>query len=238
MGERRIIVALDRMSEEKAIEIAEMLKGEVWGFKVNDLLDTMGPRQCIRTFRRYGNVMADPKLCDIPATMRNRSRAYLSQEDTNILTVMACAGIEGMRAVVEEKKRSLSFTKIAAVTVLTSISEEECNLIFGAPVKAKVLQFARNALIAGCDALVCSPQELLFLNQFPELRRLTKITPGIRPKGVSAQDQKRISTPYQAILNGADLLVIGRAITQAKNPLETVQTIDQEIEIAGAEIEK
>ena len=241
---KRIIVALDGMSEEKAIEIAEMLKGEVWGFKVNDLLDTMGPRQCLRTFRRYGHVMADPKLCDIPNTMSNRSRAYFGDYEEraqglviapDILTIMACAGIDGMRAVVEQRNEFFSYTKIAAVTVLTSISEEECNLIFGGPVKSKVLEFARTALIAGCDALVCSPQELVFLNQFPELQRLTKITPGIRPEGVSAQDQKRINTPYQAILNGADLLVIGRAITQAKNPLEAVQTINEEIAEAGIE---
>jgi len=247
MGKRRIIVALDGMPEEEAIEMAEKVKGEVWGFKVNDLLDTMGPRQCIRALRRYGDVMADPKLCDIPNTMSNRSRAYFGDSEEraqgliiapDILTIMACAGIEGMRAVVEQRNGFFSYTKIAAVTVLTSISEEECNIIFGGPVKAKVLEFARSALIAGCDALVCSPQELVFLNQFPELQKLTKITPGIRPKGVDAQDQKRISTPYQAILNGAGLLVIGRAITQAKDPLEAVQRINEEIAEAEAEMEK
>ncbi|MCK4781545.1 orotidine-5'-phosphate decarboxylase [Candidatus Parcubacteria bacterium] len=236
------------MSEEEALKLAKSLKGKVWGFKANALLDIMGPVRCIKELQKYGHVMADPKLHDIPNTVKNRVNIYIDAElrneikEVDIITVMAPGGIEMMRSAVDAVKqqsssREFPMTKIAAVTVLTSLGEEECQINLGGPVKAKVLQYARNAVLAGCPAIVCSAQELLFLQQFPELDDLIKITPGIRPKGVSEDDQKRVNTPSEAIKNGADLLVIGRAITEAENPAEEAQKINEEIEQAIEEKE-
>lgn len=242
MAESRIIVALDNLSEQRAMEIIRVLQAEVYGFKANDLLDKMGPRDCIYSIRQYGRVMADPKLCDIPSTVRNRIGVYFgaiedSDGHTNIekayqadiVTVMASAGLPALQKAVEKKKKLKVPTKIAVVTVLTSLDEEECNLTLGGPVKAKVLQYARNAALAGCDAIVCSAQELLFLKQYPELDDLMRITPGIRPKGASADDQKRIDTPGGAVRNGADLLVIGWAITESDDPLAAVHGINANV---------
>ncbi len=247
MGEKRIIVALDNVEEERALWIMQQLKGQVYGFKANDLLDKMGPEECIYFIKQYGGrVMADPKLCDIPNTVGNRIEAYFGvvqgpngetkieeENQADIVTVMACAGLPALQKAVEKKKELKVPTEIAVVTVLTSLNEEECNLIFGGPVKAKVLQYARTAALAGCDAIVCSPQELLFLKQFPELDGLKRIVPGIRPKGAKAEDQKRISTPEEAVRNGAERIVIGRAITESDNPLAVVQRINKSIQKIG-----
>ncbi len=246
MTESKIIVALDGMLWVDAIELAEKLKGEVWGLKANDLLDKTGTRDVIYALKKYGKVMADPKLCDIPNTIRNRIEVYFGKAlkgphnelvmDVNlqadIVTVMACSGMEALREARKVKAELKVSTEIAAVTVLTSLNEEECNINLGGPVKAKVLQYARNAVLADCDAIVCSAQELLFLKQFSELQGLKRITPGIRPKGVKADDQKRINTPEEAVKNGADRLVIGRAITEAEDPLAATQSINEEVEKA------
>ena len=123
---------------------------------------------------------------------------------------------------------------VLAVTVLTSLGEYDTYLIFGAPSKAKVLQFARDAKIAGCDGIICSPQELEFLGNYPELRGLLKVVPGIRPKWSVTGDQKRIMTPSDAIKAGADYLVIGRPITnppkEVGSSVEAVKRIIEEIE--------
>lgn len=246
MNESKIIVALDGMNENDSFELAEILKGEVWGFKANDLLDKMGSRECIYALRKYGKVMADPKLYDIPNTMKNRIKVYFGEVEeesetataiestyqADIVTVMACSGIDALIGVAKTKSELKIPTNIAVVTVLTSFDEEECNINLGGPVKAKVLQYARSAVLAGCDAIVCSAQELLFLEQHSELQALKRITPGIRPKGVKADDQKRINTPEEAVKNGADKLVIGRAITEVEDPLAAVQSINKEVEKA------
>ena len=242
MAESKIIVALDGMVRRDALDLADILKGEVWGFKANDLLDKIGTRKCIYELGKYGKVMADPKLYDIPNTMKNRIEVYFGGVEekgeitieeiyqADIVTVMACAGMDALIGVAETKSGFKAPTDIAVVTVLTSFDEEECNINLGGHVKAKVLQYARNAVLAGCDEIVCSAQELLFLEQHPELQALKRITPGIRPKGVKADDQKRINTPEEAVKNGADKLVIGRAITEAEDPLAAAQSINEGIE--------
>ena len=244
MAESKIIVAMDNIGEHEAQKIVWKVKKDVYGFKANDLLDRIGARECIYYFRQHGQVMADPKLCDIPNTVGNRIAVYFGAIDNltgdgieveeryqaDIVTVMACAGLPALQAAVAKKEELGVPTKIAAVTVLTSLDEEECYLTLGGPVKAKVLQYARNAMIAGCDAIVCSAQELLFLKQYPELDDLIRITPGIRPKGASADDQKRINTPEEAVRNGADKLVIGRPITESDDPLGVVQSINKSVD--------
>ncbi len=115
---------------------------------------------------------------------------------------------------------------VLAVTVLTSLGEDNVNLNFGSSDKAKVIQFTRNAKLAGCAGVVCSAKELpVIKNQkdYPELIDIITVTPGIRPKWSVTNDQKRITTPAQAIKDGADYLVIGRAIT---NPPEGMTSVD------------
>ncbi len=239
-----IIVALDGMQPEEAYETAEKLKNLVGGFKINDLLDAVGTENAIKELKKYSKrVMADPKLHDIPNTVANRMTMYAKYE-ADLVTVMASGGIDMMMAAVksgrEADDKQKHLTGVVAVTVPTSLSEEECQLIYHLPVRAAVLSFAKDALIAGADAIVCSPQELEFLKRFKYLDSLLKITPGVVPAWtLKPGDQKRTATPYDAIKNGATFLVIGRAILKSPKEIgssaDAAQKILEEIEKARQE---
>lgn len=224
----QIIVALDGMKYKDALRLAEKLKSADVLFKANDLLDDEGP-SVISALRHYGRVMADPKLHDIPNTVKNRIIKY-AEHDPQFITVHASGGIAMMR---EAVMNSLG-VRILAVTVLTSLNEEECNINLGGPVRVKVLQYARNAVLAGVNGIVCSPKELEFLSQFSELKPLVKVTPGIRPKWHldPNDDQSRVTTPADAVKMGGDYLVIGRPIVKAEDPVEAVRKTQEEIEDA------
>jgi orotidine-5'-phosphate decarboxylase len=152
----------------------------------------------------------DLKLHDIPATVSGAARS-LAPLAPDYLTVHAAAGA----AAIDAAARALPQTRIAGVTILTSLSAEDLDLlgIIGPPEDA-VRRLARVAVDAGARALVCSPQEVAAVRAEvgPDI---TLITPGVRPAGADAQDQSRISTPERALAAGADLLVIGRPITGA-----------------------
>ncbi|MBU4216497.1 orotidine-5'-phosphate decarboxylase [Candidatus Parcubacteria bacterium] len=228
----KIIVALDGMDTEDALVLAKNLEGTGVILKANDLLDGGLGVTILEVLSRHAEVMDDAKFHDIPNTVKNRVKKHIFYKPS-LITVHASGGVAMMRAAVEAAGDS----KILAVTVLTSLNEEECNINYGMPVKAKVLQFARNAVLAGVYGIVCSPMELKFLSQFPELNKLKKVTPGIRPKWHldPNDDQSRITTPYDAVKMGADYLVIGRPITMATNPVEAVLETQKEINLAIVE---
>jgi len=230
MGETNpIVIPLDGMTRETALEVAAKLAGKVWGFKANDLLVECGVG-IITELKQFGNVFADPKLHDIPSTVAN-SMAKLAAAGADLVTVHASGGVEMMRAAVDAAGES----KVLAVTVLTSLDEDSAHLIFGNPIKATVLQFARNASLAGVYGVVCSPKELEILGKQPELQPLAKVTPGIRPAWHQVgDDQKRVMTPAEAAELGATLLVIGRPILKADDPLEAAERTAQEIQEAVA----
>ncbi len=173
-------------------------------------------------------VFLDGKFDDIPNTVGEAAQAA-SALGVEMFNVHASAGIEAMMAAVEHKGSA----KVLAVTVLTSLEENNAHLIFGGPSKAKVLQLARDAKIAGVDGIICSPQELELLGKQKELAGLMKITPGVRPEWAAAGDQKRVMTPGDAILAGADALVIGRPLTkppkEVGSPADAAKRIAEEI---------
>ncbi len=156
------------------------------------------------------DVFLDLKLHDIPNTVAGaaRSVAHLAPE---YLTVHASGGAAMVRAAVE----ALPGTRITAVTVLTSMSEDDLAAVglLGPSIEA-VRRLAALAVDAGARAIVCSPQEVAAVRA--EVGEgITLITPGVRPAGADVGDQKRVATPEQALADGADLLVIGRPITAA-----------------------
>lgn len=224
MAKPMIIVALDGMEYDTALWMAEGLSRFGVLFKANDLLDDKGP-SVIGRLSSFGGVMADPKFHDIPNTVANRVKKY-AVHNPSMITVHASGGIDMMRKAAENHKG------ILAVTVLTTQGEEECTLNLGGSVKAKVLQYARNAVLAGVYGIVCSAQELEFLSKFPELDHLVKVTPAIRPAWHidPKDDQKRIVTPAQAAKLGADYIVIGRPIVEDDDPVEAVRRTLEEIE--------
>ena len=226
----RIIVALDVSTLREAGQLVKKLSPHVWGFKVGlHLIISVGAPKVVRFLQNLGcKVFLDGKFHDIPNTMSGAAGAA-SALGAEMFTVHASSDIEGMRAAVEKS----GIAQVIAVTVLTSLEENNANLIYGAPSKAKVLQFARYAKMAGCAGIVCSPQELEFLGRQKELEGLLKITPGVRPEWAEAGDQKRVMTPGEAILAGAGALVIGRPITKPPAkigvPAEAARLIGEEI---------
>lgn len=222
-----IIIAIDGMTKIKALNLAEKLKNEDIIFKVNDLLDD-NPAIIKDLNLLNKKVMCDAKLHDIPNTIENRIKK-LALYNPEFITIHASGGIPMMEKAVNVAGNQI---KILAVTVLTSLNEKQCELIFGTDVETKVINFAFDALKAGVFGIVCSPNELKIINKYPELSKLKKIVPGIRLENDNKDDQSRVNNIYNTIINGADYLVIGRMITNSSNPENKIKLIQSEIKKA------
>lgn len=158
-------------------------------------------------------IFLDLKLHDIPATVRGAAAAVASLSPT-YLTVHATGG----QAMIAAAAEALPDTRITAVTVLTSLDEDDLSAVgLRGPAQDAVVRLARLSVAAGARAIVCSPQEVAAVRaNVPG--DITLITPGVRPAGSARDDQQRVATPEQALADGADLLVIGRPITGAEDP--------------------
>lgn len=158
-------------------------------------------------------VFLDLKLHDIPATVRGAASA-VAPVDPTFLTVHAAGG----QAMIAAAAEALPDTRITAVTILTSMGEDDLAAVgLRGPAQEAVVRLARLAVVAGARAIVCSPQEVAAVRASVP-GDITLITPGVRPAGSSLDDQQRVATPEQALADGADLLVIGRPITGAADP--------------------
>lgn len=226
----KIIFALDVDALPKATPFIEGLSPYVGCFKIGlELMHSVGTPQAVQHVHRHGGqVFVDCKLNDIPNTVMGASRA-ISGLGVKFFNVHASSGLEAIRAAVAEKGQA----KLLVVTVLTSLDDNSSLNIFGRAAREKVLDFAKLAVDAGADGLICSSQELEFLGPVPEFKDLLKVTPGIRPSWASSDDQKRILTPKEAIQAGATHLVIGRPISNPPrgigSPIDAAKAILQEI---------
>lgn len=165
-------------------------------------------------------VFLDLKLHDIPATVAGACRA-VAPLAPDILTVHASGGAAMVAAAAE----ALPGTRIAAVTVLTSLSAADLDAIgLAGPPEDAVRRLALLAVDAGARALVCSPVEVALVRACVPPDVLL-ITPGVRPAGAGVDDQARVATPAQARAAGADLLVVGRPITGAPDPRAAARAI-------------
>lgn len=210
-----IAVALDAPDLETAARWATLVTPHVSTVKVGlELYLRYGPDVVASVRGASGvQVFLDLKLHDIPATVAGAAHAVARLKPA-YLTVHAGGGPAMIRAAVEAAPN----TKIAAVTVLTSLADGDLkSLGVAGPALDAVRRLSALAVEAGAHALVCSPMEAA------EVRAevgpdVTLITPGVRPHGAATQDQMRVATPEQALAAGADLLVIGRPITAAPDP--------------------
>lgn len=222
----RIVVALDGLLFAKCVELICEIGSRAVMWKIHDLWDREGPQVVEKLLKAgAGRVWVDLKLHDIPETVRLRAKA-VAEAGATAVTVHASGGIEMMRAAVD----NVPF--VFAVTVLTSLSEENAHLVFGQPSKAAVINMARSAKLAGAYGIVCSPKEISIIRSQQELADLKLVTPGIRPQDSQTQDQKRFDTPAAAIQAGGDFQVIGQPITQAADPVAAFTKIEQEIQDA------
>ncbi|MFC4589782.1 orotidine-5'-phosphate decarboxylase [Sphaerisporangium corydalis] len=210
-----IAVALDAPDLETAARWAALVTPHVSTVKVGlELYLRYGPDVIASVRGATGvQVFLDLKLHDIPNTVAGAAKAVARLKPA-ILTVHAAGGRTMIQAAVD----SAPNTCIAAVTALTSLSEDDLERIgVRGPSGDAVRRLAVEAVGAGAQALVCSPREVAAVRA--EVGPgITLITPGVRPAGSGTQDQARVATPERAIADGADLLVIGRPITGSADP--------------------
>lgn len=222
---RRIIVALDVSLQEDLVRLVKALRGSVGMFKVGkELFCSMGPNAVKIVQDHGGEVFLDLKFHDIPNTVAGAVRSSCKL-GVSMLTVHASGGKAMMKAALEEARSCLGAPMVMGVTVLTSLSDDDLAMVgLDGPAEAAVVRLGRMATECGLDGLVASPKELRALRK--ELGKSPfLVTPGIRPSGSVADDQRRVATPKQAVADGADFLVIGRPITKSKDPLEAVNAI-------------
>ncbi len=182
-------------------------------------------------------VFLDLKFHDIPNTVAAAVRAA-AKLGVSMLTVHASGGPKMLKTAVTAALETPFRPAILAVTVLTSLSDEDMLEIgVNGRVKDQVLRLATLAQSAGCDGIVASALEARVLRR--ELGSgFLIVTPGVRPPGQAKGDQERVVTPADAIRAGADYLVVGRPITQAASPAVAANSIVAEIEVAVRECEK
>ncbi len=208
----KVIVALDGMQWNQAIELAKKLSGKVWGFKLNHLLLTAS--YWTPELSKHGRIMADPKLYDTPKTMKH-SVQELVHNGVDFITVHASAGSDSIKAAVEAADKA----RIVAVTILTSFKPTEIQRIYGTDRPTAVKNLANLAQECGVHGLVCASEDLAVLRDVP----LFKVCPAIRPTGyINDDDQVAIG-----IGKGADYLVCGRPITEAEDPLAVVELMNK-----------
>ena len=210
-----IAVALDAPDLETAASWARSVAPYVSTLKVGlELFSRFGPEvvDAVRGGSRC-DIFLDLKLHDIPATVAGAAKS-VARLRPDYLTVHATGGSAMVRAAVE----AIPDARVAAVTVLTSLSDADLEAIgLSGPSHDAVRRLAVLAVEAGAGAVVCSPQEVAGVRAEvgPDV---VLITPGVRPAGSATQDQARVSTPLAALADGADLLVVGRPITGAADP--------------------
>ena len=228
----RLIVALDFPSSEEALKLADQLTGTCRWVKVGlELYLAAGTDIVTRLRERNFEVFLDLKLHDIPNTVAGAVRSA-TKAGASLLTVHAAGGPAMLRAAVEAAAGLENAPKLLAVTVLTSMDATELAAIGVKQTPAEqVLRLGRLAMECGVAGLVCSPEEVQMLREDLGDQALL-VTPGIRPAGSAAQDQKRLATPSAAITAGASYLVVGRPITQAAIPLDAAKEILREMENA------
>ena len=225
-----IIVALDVAKIETALELAEKLAPVVAAFKIGSELFTSAGPDIVKRIRATGaSVFLDLKFHDIPNTVA-KSVAAAVRLDVQMLTIHTCGGTDMMSAAeksAQETARELGRQPplVLGVTVLTSMDSNELSEVGAeANVGKQVERLATLAVRSGLRGLVCSPLEIANLRSFLP-REIQLITPGIRTVNDRADDQKRTLSPNEAIIAGANWLVIGRPIYGAENPRAAAEKI-------------
>ncbi|HIJ62615.1 MAG TPA: orotidine-5'-phosphate decarboxylase [Rhodospirillaceae bacterium] len=229
-----VFCALDCTGAETALSLAGQLRSAVGGLKLGLEFFTANGPAGLRAVAAAGlPLFLDLKFHDIPNTVAGAIRGILPLAPA-MTTLHASGGLEMMRAAVAAAAEAgPTRPLLLAVTVLTSLGEDELASL-GVPgrIADQVKRLAGLAQQAGVDGLVCSPHEVAALRALcgPAMKL---VVPGIRPAWAAANDQKRILTPAEAMAAGADILVIGRPITQATDPAAAARRIAQELGHAG-----
>lgn len=230
----RLIIALDVKTMDELKYFVDTLRPQVELFKIGyEAFVSIGPQVIEQVHDMGGEVFLDLKFHDIPETMRRAARSCVGFRQVKMLSIHASADRKGIRAAVQNKDDSL----VLGVTLLTSLSPAECLEVYGGTPKETVTRFAMRLAEEGADGVICSAREARFIKARSKLKKLILVTPGIRPRWYTEQDdQSRFTTPTEAILAGADYLVVGRPVRnppqEIGSPADAVKRIIDEMEEA------
>ncbi|HUS11205.1 MAG TPA: orotidine-5'-phosphate decarboxylase [Pyrinomonadaceae bacterium] len=236
MGTNKLIVALDVDSIQKARDLVSALRGVVGMFKIGSQLFTAAGPALVREIINSGErVFLDLKYHDIPNTVA-RAGVEATRLGVSIFNLHAVGGSEMMRRTADAvsecvEAEGLTRPLVIAVTVLTSTNENTLTEIgYGAAATDLVPRLALLAQSSGMNGVVASPAEVGIVRSAVRTRDFVVITPGIRPKGTELFDQKRVTTPREAMLAGADYLVVGRPILEAPDPVVAARQVLEAME--------
>jgi orotidine-5'-phosphate decarboxylase len=241
MNKNKLIVALDVDSAQKARELVNALRGIAGMFKIGMQLFTAAGPDLVREIISSGeHVFLDLKYHDIPNTVA-LAGVEATRLGVSIFNIHASGGSEMMRrtaGAVSECAQSEGLLRplVIAVTILTSASDDTTAEVgFGSSPAELVPRLALLAEVNGMDGVVASPREVRVIRTAVNKPDFVVVTPGVRPSGATLFDQKRVTTPHEAILAGADYIVVGRPILEAADPAQAAQQILDELEPLAAD---
>lgn len=230
----RIFCAIDTTDLDRAIDLASKLSGVIGGAKLGkEFFAAHGP-QGVQAVAKVGMpVFLDVKYHDIPNTVASAIRA-VTPMGLKIVNVHAAGGMEMMQRAGDAAREAAAKAGVdgpwvIAVTILTSMDQNDLDDVgLKGPIEDRVVKLAELTQKAGLDGIVCSAQEITPVRAAcgPNFKL---ITPGIRPAWAASDDQKRIVTPKDAVAMGSDVLVIGRPITKADDPVDAAKRIVAEL---------
>ena len=224
---RKVIVALDMSSREEALQLLEQLHDLAGMFKVGgQLFMSAGPGIIQEIIGNGGNVFLDLKFHDIPNTV-TQAAVEAAKLGVSMMTVHAAGGRVMMETVAKELAQNFGDRRpqVVAVTVLTSLDTRALfEMGLEHPLDEQVQKLALLAQQSGIDGVVCSPREIQFVRKVvnPQFKI---VSPGIRLPGQSLSDQQRVATPREALSSGADYIVVGRAVTDGRDPRSALQRL-------------
>ena len=229
VNDPRVIVALDFASADEAIKLAKMLDPGMCRLKVGkELFTRAGPSLVEQLQKQDFDVFLDLKFHDIPNTVAQACRAA-AELGVWMVNVHTLGGRRMMEAARDAVQACPHQPLLIGVTILTSMGPEDLTEV-GLPgdPQANVVRLASLAKNSGLDGVVCSPREVVAIRETVG-NAFCLVTPGVRPAGAAVDDQKRITTPEDAIRSGSSYLVIGRPITQAADPRAALAAINAAI---------
>ena len=220
---KKIIVALDSNNLNKTLDLVEILKNDVFAFKLGyQFFYNFGLDGYKKIYSICPKIFLDLKLHDIPNTVEKGLEAIFKMKP--LLTTIHISGGDDMMLASKSKKKN---TKILGVSILTSLDGNQTKKYYNQKnVKTLVKKFTKAAKKNKLDGVVCSPKEIKYIRKEVG-KNFIIVTPGIRLNNkIKLDDQKRVETPKKAIDLGANFLVIGRPITESKTPLKILKEIN------------
>ena len=224
MVSKKIIVALDSNNLKKITKLVESLKKDVYAFKIGyQFFFSFGLEGYKKIYSICPRIFLDLKLHDIPNTVKNGLQAL--QKIKPLLTTIHISGGDEM---MQASNMSNKISKVLGVSILTSLNSKQTKKYYNQnDVSTLVKKFAKAAKKNKLDGVVCSPKEIQYIRKEVGDDFII-VTPGIRlDDKIKDDDQKRVATPKEAIDLGANFLVLGRPITESKDPLRTLRKINK-----------